>query len=721
MAFDYTAEGSLSALTKLRNIHPYFEVAIFYLSQFSESIRPPQGKGVFEIDAPVIYPRIAFKDDPYPIIQCREKIFSGETRIEISYGIFAILGMMGEFEKAVDEIVHDKKKQSSLTAENLWEADVSGLVRCIKDVLKYLNQACNGYPEEVPEIPPLTLSTYLLNDALQFIIGHELAHYLDPYYNFDYRNNQQIEVLDNCFELLKGLKSTPYKKYADQFLDLLDQAKAGDDDYLRIWSEEVLADFEGYHYLCTGVPAGYSGMRKLLAISLSFTAMRIVEYFESTLDSEAHEGFFVPIKWRAVYLQYMIYKKYGSKYEYFNEFTANEWGVYQIVDMLFERALFTVMSENGLDKEAAKEKEEESFFEKAAFCRELIEKMSEVSVSEAEGVFQEIDDIYRQNISDPGFKEAFQTKKMAEILCCLGRAFYEKKQYEEAYRWYYRGSTYFEASEELPGLPEADCYEQMGNLCYKMGDYRNAVGWYNETLFIRQKVLGIPARENTAIYLLVARNLIGNGEEDSAEKYLKAILEYTEDDGIRAEVFRCLGIISDNRMDYDEALKWFQMALDIKGRFFEADSPEMATLYNSIGTVLSCMEKFDAAERYLTHSYEIKVNSPETEPITITNSMFNLGMLELRRGRCPEALKWFREVLDMRRKYLEEDHPLVADTLQSIGTTYYLQNNYAEAQKYSLQAAEIFRKKLGRSHPKTERAKMLLEKIEELHNTQAVP
>lgn len=108
------------------------------------------------------------------------------------------------------------------------------------------------------------------------------------------------------------------------------------------------------------------------------------------------------------------------------------------------------------------------------------------------------------------------------------------------------------------------------------------------------------------------------------------------------------------------------------------------------------MNKFDAAEGYLTHSYEIKVNSPETEPITITNSMFNLGMLELRRGRYPEALKWFREVLDTRRAYLGEDHPLVADTLQSIGTTYYLQNNYAEAQKYSRQAAEIFKKKLCR-------------------------
>ncbi|MDE6020233.1 MAG: hypothetical protein K2H01_04435, partial [Ruminococcus sp.] len=86
MAFDYTEEGSLFALTKLRNLHPYFNLAVLYLSQFSERITPPQGEGVFEISTPVIYPQIAFLDDPYPIIQCRKRIFSGQTKIQISYG-----------------------------------------------------------------------------------------------------------------------------------------------------------------------------------------------------------------------------------------------------------------------------------------------------------------------------------------------------------------------------------------------------------------------------------------------------------------------------------------------------------------------------------------------------------------------------------------------------------------------------------------------------------
>lgn len=547
MAFDYTEEGSLSALTKMRDLHPYFDIAVFYLSQFSEKIILHQEKGIFEISVPVIYPQIAFLDDPYPIVQCRKRIFSGQTKIQISYGIFTILGMMGEFEKVIDGIVGDRTKPVSLSMENIRDSDVSRIVRCIKDALKYLEHSYNAYPEEVPEIPPLSLSTDLLDEALQFIIGHELAHYMDPYFNYDYRNNQQVEVLNYCFELLKGLKGTPYKEYVNQFLHFQNKFDNAEEHYFQTWSEEVLADFEGYQYLCTEVPAGYSGMRKILAISLSFIAMRIVEYFESTLDPDASGGFFVSIRWRAIFLQYTLYKKYDAKYTYFSEFTANEWGMYQFADMLFERALLEIRIENRKKKDAARKETSSIVSEKAAFCRELIEKMSAASLSEADKVFDEVNAIYNQNFWVPGFRAAFQTKEMAGVLCRLGHVFYEKKQYEEAYTWFYRGSNFFEESDELPGIPEANCYEQMGHLCYYTGNYEGATAWYNEALFIRHKVLRLPFRDNVELYLHVAKTSIKNGNRDTAKSYLMGILDYAEDERIKNEAIRYLGIISDEK------------------------------------------------------------------------------------------------------------------------------------------------------------------------------
>ena len=242
-----------------------------------------------------------------------------------------------------------------------------------------------------------------------------MAHYLDPYYNYDYRNNQQLEVLDNSFELLKGLKSTPYKKYVNQYMRYLDKFDNTEDHYLQTWSEEVLADFEGYHFLCTGVPVGYLGMRKILAMSLSFIAMRIVEYFESTLDPEVSGEFFVPIRWRASFLQYTLYKKYGAKYKYFSEFITNEWGTYQLADTLFERALIEIESEKEDGKVVATKDTTVIVAEKIALCKELISKMQEVSLLEANKVFKDIRRVYNENYWVPGFKATFETKELAEV------------------------------------------------------------------------------------------------------------------------------------------------------------------------------------------------------------------------------------------------------------------------------------------------------------------
>lgn len=273
--------------------------------------------------------------------------------------------------------------------------------------------------------------------------------------------------------------------------------------------------------------------------------MRIVEYFESTLDPEVSGEFFVPIRWRASFLQYTLYKKYGAKYKYFSEFITNEWGTYQLADTLFERALIEIESEKEDGKVVATKDTTVIVAEKIALCKELISKMQEVSLLEANKVFKDIRRVYNENYWVPGFKATFETKELAEVLYHLGYISYSIKQYEEAYTWFYRSSNFYEQSEDLPGLPEAKCYEQLGNLCYDMEDYEEAIAWYNEALFIRHKVIRLPYRDNVTLYLHVARNSIKTGDRITAKSYLKGILDYAEDKEIIIEAMRYLDIISD--------------------------------------------------------------------------------------------------------------------------------------------------------------------------------
>lgn len=222
-----------------------------------------------------------------------------------------------------------------------------------------------------------------------------------------------------------------------------------------------------------------------------------------------------------------------------------EWHIYQLADMLFERALIEIKLEKEERRVTATENITDIAVQKATLCQELISKMSSVPLLDTNKVFEEIREIYDENYWVPGFKETFETKKLTEVLCQLGYIFYSKKQYEKAYTWFYRSSDFYEESEDLPGLAEADCYEQLGNLCYDMENYEKAVAWYNEALFIRHKVLRLPFRDNAKLYLHVAQNLVKRGDRKTAKSYLKNILDFAEDEEIRAEAMNYLDMISD--------------------------------------------------------------------------------------------------------------------------------------------------------------------------------
>lgn len=714
MEVDDKKEGGIQSLPEWWGVKYYIERALAYVYKFTQNIWLPQGENVLEISEQVITPSIVCLDDSYPIIQCRKRIFSRKNGIEISYGIVVMLGMLGEFERTVRVMMGGEMGQKDVSMREVWKLDISNLVDCVKAAFRYLEQSYNSFPGTVPEIPPLTLSTDILGYALEFIVGHEMAHYLDPYYNFDFRDNQQGEVVEMSYELLEGLKSSPYKRYADEFLNRISKEEDAQGKFYTIWSEEVLADFEGYQYLCPKAPKGYVGMRKIMAMSLSFLSMRIVEYFESTVRSEPKEMLFVPVKWRATFLQYIIYKNYGSKYEYFSEFVNNEWGMYQILSLLFERVILAMESEKETEKETEKEPGEEEqdsgIADDILCCERLIEKMSSSPISEAENVYREINEIFKRNLLNKQFLKAFNTKKIAEVMCDFGQLYYKLDKYDKSHQWYYRASTFYETTDSQEWLLGAKCYYGLGIASYAQGNYGASLGWFNEVLSIR-KFLGIPFKENIEINLWIARALIADGRGESAADILKAINDVTEDGHIRAEVFRNMGVICENQEDYEGALEWFVHALDIILKMQESDDLETAVLYNHLANILSILREFDIAEYYFEQSSQIISGKIKENGLLFTDVVYNMGMMDLRRGNYQWISSVFQNVLDIRVQYYGDRHPLVADVFRSIGMFYYLQENYSMALDYHKKALEIYENRLDKNHFKIRRDKQMVDEI----------
>lgn len=723
MAFDYTEEN-FRAIRKIQNIHPYFNLAIYYLSDFSDSVRLSEAKSMFEIPRQTIKPRIVFLDDPYPIVQCKERIFFRENRIEISYGIFAILGMLGAFENAVNDLKKHEEKEGSISTEAVLEMDISNLTSCIRDVLNYLKQSYDAFPETVPPIPQMTLSTDLLNDSLKFIVGHELSHYLDPYYSYDVRNRKQTETINKSLEFLRALRGTPFKRHADQFLNDIEKACEAQNQFYTYWSEEMLADLEAYYYLCSYTSVGILGERRLMAVSLAFVAMKLVEYFESALVPDSPTTYSIPIKWREVFLQFLLYKKHYYGYDTFNEFLSKELGIFEIINMLFQRTMLALKSENeesGKNQEdtAAKKPDEAEttggeFSEKLLYCEEMIGRLRTASAAEAEGIAEEMEKVYKECSSSEWFCKVFPPEKMADVLYGIGCVCYWEKEYEKAYEWFYSATTYYETAKNPYTRSAAECYFQLGRVCYDTGNYNSASLWAGQAWFIQERVLGLPFEDSVDIYSLVVKAYIGDGRNEEAASLAQRILDCTRDDTVKIEMFRNMGIICDKCGDNEGALDWFFKAIAMNEKLYGPENMDKTTLYNSVGTIYSNMGAFDDAEKYLMSAYRIKKHLLEPDDPSLANSMHNLGTMEARRGDWQKALRWFQKALKIRQTVLGGQHPLVADTFFSMSGAYYVKQDYVKSLEYANLALAIYEKKLRKNHTQIKNTKRNIEILKEL-------
>lgn len=68
-----------------------------------------------------------------------------------------------------------------LPYEGTWQTDKDKLISCFKNALHYLAQTYNAPSGTAVEMPEMTMHQDIYYEAIKFIIGHELSHYLDPY------------------------------------------------------------------------------------------------------------------------------------------------------------------------------------------------------------------------------------------------------------------------------------------------------------------------------------------------------------------------------------------------------------------------------------------------------------------------------------------------------------------------------------------------------------
>lgn len=230
------------------------------------------------------------------------------------------------------------------------------------------------------------------------------------------------------------------------------------------------------------------------------------------------------------------------------------------------------------------------------------------------------------------------------LLLCLGGlpAMGQQLDQQEEYRRQEPDATflalknaYNKAVEKKDQLAAADCLEQMGQICFHLGHYPQALDYHLKA--------GEIFREQHA-YNKIAHNLndIGllyyyNKQQDIAKQQYKQALDIYDrlhnNAGI-AVTYGKIGHLHEKQRQYDSAFLYQRRAL--AASLQTEDKQCTAKIYENIGSIYEDLEKYDSAYYYFRNALEL--NEQTGERLARIEILNNLGDVLRKTGHYPESI-----------------------------------------------------------------------------------
>ena len=138
----------------------------------------------------------------------------------------------------------------------------------------------------------------------------------------------------------------------------------------------------------------------------------------------------------------------------------------------------------------------------------------------------------------------------------------------------------------------------------------------------------------------------------------------------------------------------------IEGRFRDEPLVE-ASIRATLGSTYWRLGDYEAAEPYLAEALDLRRRELGEERPLVLTSMNNLAGLYRDMGRYEDAQPLYEKTLQIRRQRLGEAHPETLISMNNLAVLYIDQHQYPEAERLYLKTLQIRRRTLGQQHPGT--------------------
>jgi serine/threonine-protein kinase len=220
-----------------------------------------------------------------------------------------------------------------------------------------------------------------------------------------------------------------------------------------------------------------------------------------------------------------------------------------------------------------------------------------------------------------------------------------------------------EAAAELAGddLSRAHALNSLGAVLRSLGKFKEARERFEQSLALRQKVLGPEHIE--------AANSLGN-----------------------------LAVILTDLGQPEEALRLHERVLALRGKVLGEEHPLIASALNNRALTLESLGRYRDAQLSYERSLAITEKALGPEHIELSSALSNLGNVLDEQGHYEQSLRIHERVLAIREKTWGPENPDVAVTLSNMGVVLERMGRYEESRRLQERALPIIEKALGPEH-----------------------
>lgn len=231
----------------------------------------------------------------------------------------------------------------------------------------------------------------------------------------------------------------------------------------------------------------------------------------------------------------------------------------------------------------------------------------------------------------------------------------------------------------------SECLNNIGTCYHNLGNYTEAITWYNLALQIDLKLPNIESISTRYSNIGLAFRKIGN--TDSALYYYQKALKLNEgtgDTAAIAKVLNNLGTLYHQLAKYDTTILYLERSLEIKKNI--RDTTGVAITLNNIGLVYNSWQKYDHAIEYFQEAMHIDSLMGNTwEMATRLN---NIGTSYHKKDDYSKAIEYFSKALGLGLEINNKD--LVAKLYNNIGMIYLTREDFRQSADYLNKALEAY-------------------------------